>query len=73
MKDWQALPEERCGNCKYFRQHYIQSSRGRYRPLQYGHCVHPKLKNAGWRSIASIGPPKAPPKPPPFQTRNEGR
>ena len=28
MKGWQALPEERCGNCKYFRQHYIQSSRG---------------------------------------------
>lgn len=44
MKGYQALPEERCGNCKHFRQHYIRSSRGCYRPLRYGHCVHPMLK-----------------------------
>lgn len=44
MKGWQALPEERCGNCIYFRQHYTRTSRGRYWPLHYGHCVHPMLK-----------------------------
>lgn len=44
MKGWQALPEECCGNCKYFRKHYIRYSNGRYSPIRYGHCVHPKLK-----------------------------
>lgn len=44
MKGYQAMPEERCGNCKYFRQHYTRTSRGRYWPLHYGHCVHPMLK-----------------------------
>ena len=44
MKGYQALPEERCGNCKYYRGHYTQSSRGRYSPVHYGHCVHPRLK-----------------------------
>lgn len=45
MKGYQAMPEKRCGNCKYFYQHYIRSSRGRYSSLPYGHCVHPRLKN----------------------------
>lgn len=44
MKGWQAVPEEQCGNCKYFRRHYIRMSRGCYRSLRYGHCVHPRLK-----------------------------
>ncbi len=44
MKGWQALPEECCGNCKHFRQHYIRSYRGCCSPIKYGHCVHPKLK-----------------------------
>ena len=45
MKGYQGLPEERCGNCKYFRKHYIRSYRGHYSALNYGHCVHPMLKN----------------------------
>ena len=45
MKGYQALSEERCGNCKYFRQHYQRVGRGRYLPLWLGHCVHPRLKN----------------------------
>ena len=43
-KGYQALPEERCGNCKYFRKHYLRSGRGRYFATGYGHCVHPRLK-----------------------------
>ena len=27
-----------CGDCKFFRQHYVISSR-RYMALEYGHCV----------------------------------
>lgn len=45
MKGWQALPEKRCGNCKYFYKHYLRSDLGRYHPTSYGHCVHPRLKN----------------------------
>lgn len=44
MKGYQALSEERCGNCKYFRQHYIRSCKGHYSAVKYGHCVHPRLK-----------------------------
>ena len=44
MKGYQALPEERCGNCKHYRPHYTRSYRGYYTPLHYGHCVHPMLK-----------------------------
>lgn len=44
MKGYQALTEERCGNCKYFRKHYTRFGKGRYSPLGYGHCVHPRLK-----------------------------
>lgn len=32
-----------CGNCRYFIRHYIHTDR-RYRPLAYGHCIHPNLK-----------------------------
>lgn len=44
MKGYQALPVERCGNCKFFRLHYTRAYRGNYRALKYGHCVHPRLK-----------------------------
>ena len=63
MKGYQALPEERCGNCKYFYKHYTRSSKGRYLPLDYGHCVHPRLKNrrakehcAYWTAADAEGP-----------------
>jgi len=44
LKGYDALPEESCGNCKYFRKHYIRSYKGHYMPLGYGHCVYPRLK-----------------------------
>ena len=44
MKGWQALPGKCCGNCKYFRKHYVRLYKGTYRSLDYGHCVHPRLK-----------------------------
>lgn len=44
MKGYQGLPEERCGNCKYYRKHYTRAYRGHYVPLGYGHCTHPRLK-----------------------------
>lgn len=44
MKGYQALPEERCGDCIYFRLHYICRSAGHYSALNYGHCVYPRLK-----------------------------
>ena len=36
--------EEFCGNCAYFRRHYVKI-RGRYDPLHLGHCVYPRLKD----------------------------
>ena len=42
MKGYQALPEECCGSCKYFRLHYIRQSEGFYSALNYGHCVYPR-------------------------------
>lgn len=45
MKGWKEVPEERCGNCKYFHQHYTRDKRGGYSPLWCGHCTHPRLKN----------------------------
>lgn len=38
------MEEKICGNCKNFRLHYIKYSRGHYVPLEYGHCVKPRLK-----------------------------
>lgn len=45
MKGYQVLSEKRCGNCNYFRKHYIRLYEGCYLPTDYGHCVHPRLKN----------------------------
>lgn len=36
--------EEFCGNCAYFRRHYVKRQ-GRYEPLHLGHCVFPRLKD----------------------------
>lgn len=45
MKGYQALPEGRCGNCKHFVKHYRRTEKGRYVPLDIGHCTHPRIKN----------------------------
>ena len=37
--------ERCCGNCKHFRQHYIQINENRYMPLDLGHCTEPRLKD----------------------------
>ena len=44
MSGYEALSVETCGNCKYFRRHYIRRENDNYSPLQYGHCVYPRLK-----------------------------
>jgi len=33
-----------CGDCKYFRQHYIFNGE-RLSRVHCGHCVHPRLKH----------------------------
>lgn len=58
MKGYQALPVERCGNCKYFRKHYLRAYKGCYRATNYGHCVHPRLKTAGRRNTVHTGQPQ---------------
>jgi hypothetical protein len=30
-----------CVNCRYFVRHYLRDGR----PLECGHCVHPRIKN----------------------------
>ncbi len=45
MKGWKEVPEECCGTCEHFHQHYVRSDRGRYSPLWCGHCTHPRVKN----------------------------
>lgn len=45
MKGYQTLPEERCGDCEHFRKHYIRMTEDYYHETNYGHCVHPRLKN----------------------------
>ena len=44
MKGYQALPEERCGNCEYFCQYYGHEEWGAYFLLRFGHCTHPRLE-----------------------------
>lgn len=41
-----------CKNCKYFRRYYIRYSQRRYCPLEYGHCIEPRLKK---RSVGDKG------------------
>lgn len=45
MKGYQALSEERCGNCIHFEKHYIRDCGERYLATDFGHCMHPRLKN----------------------------
>ena len=44
MNGYKAIPAETCGDCKYFRRHYIRREDDNYFPLCYGHCVYPRLK-----------------------------
>lgn len=44
MKGYRAMPAERCGNCKYFRRHYVRIADDFYIPISYGHCVYPLSK-----------------------------
>ena len=60
MKGYQDLPEERCGNCKYFYKHYLRSCTGRYSATNYGHCVHPRIKNRRAEEHCAQFTPKVP-------------
>ncbi len=40
----QVQEDRACKNCVYFRLHYVRYSRGRYREMEYGHCMEPRLK-----------------------------
>ena len=44
MNGYKALPAETCGDCKYFRRHYIRIDEDDYLSIDYGHCVYPRLK-----------------------------
>ena len=57
MSGYHALPAETCKDCKYFRRHYIRIYEDEYLPLDYGHCVYPRLKSEERRSTAPIGCP----------------
>lgn len=37
------MEENTCGGCVCFFRHYIRDGR-RYRPLPFGHCIYPRLK-----------------------------
>lgn len=34
-----------CRTCRHFRLHYIKYKSGYYHPIDYGHCVYPRIKN----------------------------
>lgn len=34
----------KCKDCKHFRMHYVRHRNNFYLPLDYGHCVYPRLK-----------------------------
>ena len=38
------MEDKKCKNCANFMLHYVKYSRGKYKPLYYGHCVKPRLK-----------------------------
>ena len=44
---YEIVPEHRCGGCGNYRRHYVLVRHPRCRhfmPLEYGHCVYPRLK-----------------------------
>ena len=43
-KGYEALDAERCGGCRHFHRHYVKWGDDGYRPVDYGHCVYPRLK-----------------------------
>lgn len=40
------MEKQVCTNCKYYKQHYVLSSRGTFTTTRSGHCVHLKINNA---------------------------
>lgn len=39
------MNEQICQNCEHYYHHYIRYKRGRYVPINDGHCVFPRVKN----------------------------
>lgn len=40
---YQITGQQNCGNCLYYRRHYI-CREGAFYSLSYGHCIFPRLK-----------------------------
>lgn len=36
--------EETCGECLHFLRHYVQLKDASFLPTQFGHCIHPRVK-----------------------------
>ena len=56
---YEVVEREECRSCAHYRQHYVLGPQGRPWPLEYGHCVAPRLKErlpehrcSGWVSGA---------------------
>lgn len=37
--------ENCCGSCTHFYMHYVRFENGRYIPIDFGHCVFPRIKD----------------------------
>ena len=44
MPPYRKYDVEECGNCMYFRQHYVKIGADYFSPISYGHCTFPRRK-----------------------------
>ena len=44
MSKYILQPAETCATCLHFRRHYVRREKDWFMPLDYGHCVYPRLK-----------------------------
>lgn len=51
---YQITGQQNCGNCLYYRRHYI-CREGAFYSLSYGHCIFPRLKSGCPMLPAPIG------------------
>ena len=51
---YQITGQQNCGNCLYYRRHYI-CREGAFYSLSYGHCIFPRLKSGRPMLPAPIG------------------
>ncbi len=48
------MDDSKCGNCYYFRQHYVLFCGTRFDPIPCGHCVYPRLKHRNPNTYACV-------------------